>query len=183
MNPLLLPCCLLLQGQDGYCLTNSTRLTGRFKASLLITHPMSTCCLWHVAACCQPSSYSLHPSQRDRSSWEPSLPWCSLALTWHQRLALTLCTAVLRPGVNWDNGLASQYSHSALFPRSLQGFARVPRCDDAALQEALYSRGPLAISFDASRPSFRFYSHGVYADSEVRAYACVHGCVCGHVRV
>ena len=49
-----------------------------------------------------------------------------------------------------------------------QGFARVPRCDDGALMEALYSRGPLAISFDASRPSFRFFSSGVYVDTEVR---------------
>ncbi|EFN54048.1 hypothetical protein CHLNCDRAFT_136123 [Chlorella variabilis] len=46
------------------------------------------------------------------------------------------------------------------------GFARVPRCDDGALMEALYSRGPLAISFDASRPSFRFFSSGVYVDTE-----------------
>jgi hypothetical protein len=50
---------------------------------------------------------------------------------------------------------------------NLQGFARVPRCDDAAVMEALRSRGPLAISFDASRPSFRFYSAGIYVDTEV----------------
>lgn len=49
-----------------------------------------------------------------------------------------------------------------------KGYARVPRYDDAALQEAVYSRGPVAISFDASRESFTFYSSGVYMDTEVR---------------
>lgn len=45
-----------------------------------------------------------------------------------------------------------------------KGYARVPRYNDAALREALLSRGPLAISFDASHPSFRFYSGGVYRE-------------------
>lgn len=43
-----------------------------------------------------------------------------------------------------------------------KGYSRVPRYDTRALQEALYSRGPLAISLDASHPSFAFYSGGVY---------------------
>ncbi|KAL4421808.1 hypothetical protein ABPG77_001597 [Micractinium sp. CCAP 211/92] len=47
-----------------------------------------------------------------------------------------------------------------------KGFARVPRYNDAALREALLSRGPLAISFDASHPSFRFYSGGVYREEQ-----------------
>lgn len=52
-------------------------------------------------------------------------------------------------------------------PPLLQGYVRVPRYNDAAVKEALYSRGPLAMSFDASRPSFTFYSSGVYAETEV----------------
>ena len=43
---------------------------------------------------------------------------------------------------------------------ALQGYSFVPAYDDEALKEALYSRGPLATSIDASQPSFRFYSHG-----------------------
>lgn len=43
----------------------------------------------------------------------------------------------------------------------------MPRNDNAALMEVLYSRGPVAISFDASRPSFRFFSSGIYVDTEV----------------
>ena len=41
--------------------------------------------------------------------------------------------------------------------------------------EAVYSRGPIAISFDASRPSFAFYSSGVYVDTEV---GCLEGFLC-----
>ena len=48
-----------------------------------------------------------------------------------------------------------------------QGYARVPRYDEAALMEAVYSRGPVAISFDASHPAFAFYSSGVYYDAQV----------------
>lgn len=46
------------------------------------------------------------------------------------------------------------------------GFSRVPRYDDDALMEALYSRGPLAVSMDASQDSFTFYSSGVYQESK-----------------
>lgn len=42
----------------------------------------------------------------------------------------------------------------------LQGYAFVPEGDEEALKEAVYSRGPLAVSLDAGHPSFRFYSHG-----------------------
>ena len=41
-----------------------------------------------------------------------------------------------------------------------QGYAFVPKYDDEALMEAVYSRGPIAVSLDASPPSFRFYSGG-----------------------
>lgn len=67
-------------------------------------------------------------------------------------------------------------SHAVRVPRPppllLQGYARVPRYDGDAVREALYSRGPLAMSFDASRPSFTFYSSGVYAETE--ASVCPH---------
>ena len=41
-----------------------------------------------------------------------------------------------------------------------QGYAFVPEGDEAALREAVYSRGPVAVSIDAAHKSFRFYSHG-----------------------
>lgn len=43
---------------------------------------------------------------------------------------------------------------------ALQGYAYVPPEDDEALMEAVYSRGTIAISLDASQPSFRFYASG-----------------------
>ena len=36
----------------------------------------------------------------------------------------------------------------------------VPAHDDEALMEAVYSRGPMAITIDAAQPGFRFYSGG-----------------------
>eukprot|EP00889_Picochlorum_renovo_P005692 jgi/Picre1/32722/NNA_008067.t1 len=43
-----------------------------------------------------------------------------------------------------------------------KGYARIPQFNDDALREAVYSRGALAISIDASQDSFTFYSEGVY---------------------
>lgn len=43
-----------------------------------------------------------------------------------------------------------------------KGYSRVPQYNDDALREAVYSRGALAISIDASQDSFTFYSEGVY---------------------
>ncbi|KAK9815144.1 hypothetical protein WJX73_008694 [Symbiochloris irregularis] len=54
-------------------------------------------------------------------------------------------------------------SHDALI--KFKGFAYVPEYDDEALMEAVYSRGPVAVSLDASQPGFRFYSDGVYESS------------------
>ncbi|KAK9844357.1 hypothetical protein WJX74_001261 [Apatococcus lobatus] len=51
-------------------------------------------------------------------------------------------------------------------PVAFKGYSFVPGYDDAALKEALYTRGPLATSIDASQPSFRFYSHGVYTEPD-----------------
>lgn len=42
----------------------------------------------------------------------------------------------------------------------MQGFVYVPEYNDEALMEAIYSRGPVAVSLDASQPGFRFYSEG-----------------------
>jgi C1A family cysteine protease len=46
-----------------------------------------------------------------------------------------------------------------------KGYARVPQYNDTALMEAVYSRGPVAVSLDASQDSFTFYSSGVYYDT------------------
>lgn len=45
-----------------------------------------------------------------------------------------------------------------------KGYARIPSGDDAALMEAIYSRGPVAVSLDASQDSFSFYSGGIYEE-------------------
>jgi cathepsin L len=47
-------------------------------------------------------------------------------------------------------------------PGRFKGFRAIPRQDKLALMEALYTKGPLAVSIDAGNPSFRFYSSGVY---------------------
>ncbi|CAK0742229.1 hypothetical protein CVIRNUC_001381 [Coccomyxa viridis] len=44
----------------------------------------------------------------------------------------------------------------------VKGYSYVPPHDDEALMEAVYSRGTIAISLDASQPSFRFYASGTY---------------------
>ncbi|CAL5219433.1 g1262 [Coccomyxa viridis] len=51
----------------------------------------------------------------------------------------------------------------------VKGYSYVPRHDDEALMEALYSRGTIAISLDASQPSFRFYASGTYDEPN-----CMH---------
>ena len=43
----------------------------------------------------------------------------------------------------------------------VQGYAMIPEGDEKAVMEAVYSRGPLAISLDASHDSFRFYASGM----------------------
>jgi cathepsin L len=49
-----------------------------------------------------------------------------------------------------------------------KGFARIPSMDDSALMEALYSRGPIAVSLDASSDAFTFYSSGIYYDLQCK---------------
>ena len=48
----------------------------------------------------------------------------------------------------------------------------VPAHDDEALMEAVYSRGPLAVTIDAAQPGFRFYSGG--SSSPYHLMACPH---------
>ncbi|EIE24547.1 cysteine proteinase [Coccomyxa subellipsoidea C-169] len=44
----------------------------------------------------------------------------------------------------------------------VKGYSYVPPHDDEALMEAVYSRGTIAVSLDASQPTFRFYASGTY---------------------
>ena len=60
----------------------------------------------------------------------------------------------------------------------LQGYSYVPPFNDEALMEAVYSRGTIAISLDASQPSFRFYASGgrlcyLCAQQGGRSIACL----------
>lgn len=45
-----------------------------------------------------------------------------------------------------------------------KGFAHVKKRDELSLMWAVWKHGPVAISLDASQPSFKFYSEGVYSD-------------------
>lgn len=49
-------------------------------------------------------------------------------------------------------------------PVRISGFYNVTMGDREALKHAVYSYGPVSVSIDASRPTFTFYSHGVYYD-------------------
>lgn len=68
-------------------------------------------------------------------------------------------------------------------PTHLQGFSRIPHYDNQQLMEALYTRGPLAVSIDASQPSFRFYSGGVSMSSATQLAACCRPPASGHLAV
>ncbi len=46
----------------------------------------------------------------------------------------------------------------------MQGFKAIRRGDAEGVKEALFTKGPLAVSIDAAQPTFRFYSSGVYND-------------------
>jgi hypothetical protein len=59
------------------------------------------------------------------------------------------------------NATRRDFSPAAKF----KGFANVKRRDESALMYAVWRHGPVAISIDASLPSFRFYDSGVYRDS------------------
>lgn len=46
----------------------------------------------------------------------------------------------------------------------ISGFYNVTPHDSEALKHAVYNYGPVTVAIDASRPTFTFYSHGVYYD-------------------
>ena len=52
----------------------------------------------------------------------------------------------------------------------------IPPYDDEALMEAVFSRGPLAVTVDAAQPGFRFYSGGVPAG--LAALSCLPAAGC-----
>ena len=58
----------------------------------------------------------------------------------------------------------------------LQGYGFVPEGDEKALMEAVYSRGPMAVSLDAGHPSFRFYSHGEKHNIKTKHFLVFHIC-------
>lgn len=45
-----------------------------------------------------------------------------------------------------------------------QGIVQVPAGDEFSLQKAVASIGPIVVSLDASKKSFRLYKNGVYDD-------------------
>ena len=47
-----------------------------------------------------------------------------------------------------------------------KGFAHVKKRDELSLMYAVWRHGPVAISLDASQPSFKFYSEGVYKEKK-----------------
>lgn len=47
-----------------------------------------------------------------------------------------------------------------------KGYVNVKQRDEVALMWAVWRHGPVAISIDASQPTFRFYSEGVYKDKK-----------------
>jgi len=51
---------------------------------------------------------------------------------------------------------------------TITGYVNVTSGDISDLQDALYSRGPISVSIDASPPSFSFYSSGVYYEEECK---------------
>jgi hypothetical protein len=60
---------------------------------------------------------------------------------------------------------------------SFKGFAHVRKRDELALMWAVAKHGPVAVSLDASQPSFKFYSEGVY-----NAKHCLTKKVRGHMQ-
>ncbi|XP_069505841.1 cathepsin K-like [Ambystoma mexicanum] len=54
------------------------------------------------------------------------------------------------------------------------GFKEIPQGNEKALKKAVAKVGPVAVSIDASLPSFQFYSKGVYYDSSCDAEGVNH---------
>lgn len=50
----------------------------------------------------------------------------------------------------------------------ISGFYNVTMNDKEALKHAIHTYGPVTVAIDASRPTFTFYSHGVYYDEKCK---------------
>lgn len=101
---------------------------------------------------------ALHPSV---NSWH--IMWDSMLIG---------CTAVV---LLRANATKADFAPVAQF----KGFASVKKRDELSLMYAVWKHGPVAISLDASQPSFKFYSEGVYKEKKcltkkVRACCWVH---------
>lgn len=56
-----------------------------------------------------------------------------------------------------------------------KGFVDIPQGDEAALQKALATVGPVSVAIDASHESFQFYSEGVYYEPQCDSENLDHG--------
>ena len=72
-----------------------------------------------------------------------------------------------------DNGIQSETSYpykahnggcraDGTSVARLNDWVNIPSGDENAMMDALGSRGPVAVGIDVSKPSFRFYSSGIY---------------------
>jgi cathepsin L len=55
------------------------------------------------------------------------------------------------------------------------GFVDIPEGDEKALTQAISTVGPISVAIDASRPSFQFYSKGVYYEPKCSSQQLDHG--------
>lgn len=57
---------------------------------------------------------------------------------------------------------------------AVQGFVNIPPNDEHKLQEVLATIGPVAVSIDASQPTFHNYESGIYYDPYCSSYFLSH---------
>ncbi|XP_077991240.1 digestive cysteine proteinase 1-like [Glandiceps talaboti] len=63
-----------------------------------------------------------------------------------------------------QNGIC--HYNASVIATTISNYTNVPSGDLKALKAALAKQGPVTVGIDASRPSFSFYSHGVYYDPQ-----------------
>eukprot|EP00884_Botryococcus_braunii_P023226 jgi/Botrbrau1/9588/Bobra.106_2s0011.2 len=61
---------------------------------------------------------------------------------------------------DWEYLGADGYCTPHKGTAKFKGYTHVPEYDEEAVMEAVYSRGPVAVSIDAAAPGFRFYASG-----------------------